>query len=375
VEPQNSIKVVIQLRCAGANLRHISNPLAQAGFLNPSVVLTMPDPSNVRRTFKLVKGTNKNRGVPGKIANSSALNKTAFDEQGFVMTCTSAQDKSCKDGAAKGYREVDARYGYITMNLPIDNKDLEDVWNATDGAIKLPEISLDIIQSLDKPNGGQYRGQAGQLKFNITRSGWDASGRQFSARITTYGEEGYCGGYHSPLILYFDNDRPMYTGVATFKLFGSPGPVYWPEAGSKAYFLALDRNHNGIIDERNELFGNLDSENYDNGFDRLAVLDANHDGVIDAKDPMFSKLVLWHDTKAKGKCIKKDLISLEKKGVVSISLKYDSITRPYGGRAQEKAEASFQFKDGSKNAQNEDLLKEGKVIDVWFRRPTVLSQR
>src|SRR5262249_9100427 len=68
--------------------------------------------------------------------------------------------------------------------------------------------------------------------------------------------------------------------------------------GPKDGFLAIDNNHNGVIDNRSELFGPTDKAA--DGFANLSQFDSNHDGVIDAKDDVFSKLIIWQDANQDG---------------------------------------------------------------------------
>ncbi len=71
-------------------------------------------------------------------------------------------------------------------------------------------------------------------------------------------------------------------------LDGTPDQVALPAAGSA--FLALDRNHNGRIDDGSELFGPASG----NGFAELKSLDGDGDGWIDEDDPAFADLRVWN---------------------------------------------------------------------------------
>jgi hypothetical protein len=237
--------------------------------------------------------------------------------------------------------------------------DLPDFWNATSGFIEMPVVTINFDQVLTFNTWAEFMGHTGAITAYHSAQSWDPNGRKLTVNAVFFGEEGYCGGFHSPLVLFFDNNnRPQYKNIARFDATNTSGAYFWPEKSSHTYFLALDKNKNGRIDKTNELFGNLGGGGV-NGFEALKVYDVNADGVIDIKDEVFSKLLLWQDSTGKAKCLKKDLYTLEKMGVESISLKYKNALRSYNGRAEERQEASFQYKKNGK-------LVAGEVIDVWL---------
>lgn len=73
--------------------------------------------------------------------------------------------------------------------------------------------------------------------------------------------------------------------------------AHWPTATTP--WLAMDRDGDGAITSRAELFGDATvlagGHTAKNGFEALAALDDNADGVIDARDTAFTRLVLWAD--------------------------------------------------------------------------------
>lgn len=116
---------------------------------------------------------------------------------------------------------------------------------------------------------------------------------------------------------------------------GQPMQIAWTATGSGNAFLALDRNHNGKIDNGKELFGNFTEQppcsdggtSCLNGYRALAEFDnpqngGNGDGVIDKRDNVFRHLLLWIDENHDGISQPKELHTLEEMGVFSIGLRY-----------------------------------------------------
>ena len=104
-------------------------------------------------------------------------------------------------------------------------------------------------------------------------------------------------------------------------------------------FLAFDRNGNGRIDDRTELFGALDPAQAQtaNGFTELAKLNTNGDGRIDAQDAAFGSLRIWRDLDGDGLTDAGELQTLAQAGITSINLAatYVNQTRgPQPGGAQ-----------------------------------------
>jgi len=91
-------------------------------------------------------------------------------------------------------------------------------------------------------------------------------------------------------------------------------------------FLALDRNHNGQIDDGSELFGDHTplpgGATAANGFKALVPYDANSDGIIDARDPIWSALLLWTDLSHDGISQASELLPVSQSTVDAISLDY-----------------------------------------------------
>jgi len=85
-----------------------------------------------------------------------------------------------------------------------------------------------------------------------------------------------------------------------------------PFVGANSGFLAIDRNHDGKINNGSELFGPKTG----NGFAELAEYDADHNNWIDENDSIYSKLRVWSKD-ARGN---NSLVSLKQRGVGAIYL-------------------------------------------------------
>jgi len=171
----------------------------------------------------------------------------------------------------------------------------------------------------------------------------------------------WCAGYFSPLMLFFDDSRPQFKWMSNFKI-NEYGRTAWPEPGAPGYFLALDQNEDGLINDVSELFG--DQATSKNGFTALAYHDSNKDNVIDAKDPVFHHLILWRALNGDGVSQDgghgRELYSLADLKVKSISLNYNRDRIISLGPAQFREASKFKFKDSAGRERN------GEIIDVWL---------
>jgi len=151
---------------------------------------------------------------------------------------------------------------------------------------------------------------------------------------------------------------------------GHPIRISWTAPGSGNAFLALDRNHDGKIDNGKEFFGNVTdqpSSNQPNGYLALAEFDkpengGNGDGIIDKRDAVFSHLRLWIDENHDGVSQPGELHSLPELGMYSISLHYRDDAHffdQYGNWFHYQAALNPDPKDG--------ISKDGRLTyDVFF---------
>ena len=107
-------------------------------------------------------------------------------------------------------------------------------------------------------------------------------------------------------------------------------------AGEGSGFLALDKNNDGKINNGSELFGAKSGD----GFKDLAAYDLDHNGWIDENDDIFNKLKVWY----KDEDGNDHLINLKEADVGAIYLR--------------NADTQFSLKDDS-NRLNAEIRKTG----------------
>lgn len=169
----------------------------------------------------------------------------------------------------------------------------------------------------------------------------------------------------SPLVLDLDgkgvNLVPVSQSSATFDVndTGTRQQVGW--VGPTNGILVFDQNHNGIIDNASEWFGQKFSINgatppaNQSGFQALATLAqagatslSEATSLIDAKtgQSYFDELQVWVDSNQNGQTDPGELHSLSSLGITSISLQPTQVNQIVGGNAVDST-ASYTLSDGT----------------------------
>jgi hypothetical protein len=137
----------------------------------------------------------------------------------------------------------------------------------------------------------------------------------------------------SPIILDLNDDGILTQSITQgvhFDLFGSGSKIATGWVARQDGLLALDRNHDGTINDGSELFGSAtrlaDGSTAANGYAALAELDTNHDGIISAADSGFGDLRVWVDANADGVSQAAELRSLADLHIASLNVRTQAVT-------------------------------------------------
>lgn len=360
-----TMQIKINNSCFGTNLRGVTNPVA------PSAI--------IKASFTLVVGSKQYPiwvKYPGMTVAQAGLTVS-----GGVSPIATDQYSVGSGGSAGLYGNT------VIINSPFPtNVSIDQAGNIVDtdpGAVYIVPDSVSFNQTVTDCSGSafgaygvssyvpaqackDYMGQNGPLSATMGAINVSSDKSTVEINVAFPGQTGFCGGYYSPLMVFFDEARPAFTAMTDFPL-NAFAKTAWPEANHPGYFLAID-DGSGKITKKNQLFGNDDK--FKNGFEALKELDTNHDGVIDKRDKAFKNLVLWNDKNGDGISQSEEIIKLSSK-VVKISLKYKSNqVVKQGMYAEEREYSEFTFKDAK------GKLQKGTIVDVWLSpRNFQLSQK
>ena len=116
--------------------------------------------------------------------------------------------------------------------------------------------------------------------------------------------------------------------------------------------LALDRNHNGRIDDFSEISFVHDFRGAATDLEGLYAYDSDGDGFLTQADERFGEFLVWKDTNGNGKSQPHELFTLDELGIVSIALERNDLSplKPEDQRNQVLATSVFETADGARHA-------------------------
>lgn len=348
----------INVYCYGTNLRGVSNPLSPAAQIIAQIEYQAADYSYKFYTLTFP---------------ADMVSKDKSYDQDITPTSIASNDADGVSGVTKFTAHI--RDSVIRVAMKRTRAIGLDLLSSTDDFGKLTNLDdkTNLIKTIrfqqKMPPGTtqqQFMGWDGPLTASVR---WYASenGKQIKVYAGFPGENRYCGGYFSPLVLKFKSPEkvPGLSKTSHFSLYtkelklpGGPRKISWPDFNEETYFLAMDINGNGKIDNGSELFGDING--YENGFANLANYDESKDGVIDEKDKIFSKLLLWKDSDHDGVSHKKEIKKIQALGVSSISLTYEKGLREIGRSGKVLGPGEFTYKD------KKGSITKGSVWDVFL---------
>lgn len=242
--------------------------------------------------------------------------------------------------------EQDPDYQILRRSFALaEERDLKAESSATvesTGAVSVPQPPVGIdLSGFEVESSGQ------RLELHIRA---DESGKGQRLTLEIVSAEAVQRG--DPLALDLSGMGFTTTGIAggvDFDLDGDGLPERMSTVYGGTWFLALDRNDNGRIDDGRELFGDQNGARH--GFAELARYDDNSDGRIDRQDQVFSRLRLLQLKADGGQVLK----TLEEAGVAAIELNHREVQKALSAYDQIAQLGRFIRNDGT-TGQAADLL-------------------
>ena len=176
----------------------------------------------------------------------------------------------------------------------------------------------------------------------------------------------FIGRYNvDPIVIDCDGDGlefiPLQDSHVQFGVGEEARRMAWvgPEDG----LLAWDRNHNGVIDQLDEIAFAEDGEADSFGRSDLQILqqarvDQNQDGLLSSSDPVWQAFYLWRDADSNGISTPNELRSLDQAGVLKLHLSANVLNRAEGPDVRVRGYTRVEMQDG----------RQLQAADVWLRR-------
>ena len=174
----------------------------------------------------------------------------------------------------------------------------------------------------------------------------------------------------TPIMLDLNGDGIRTLAAAQGVLFDLAGTGHasrWGWAAGGDGLLVRDRNHDGLINDGTELYGQAtlkgDGTRAGNGYAAMALDDTNHDGHLNATDAHWKELQVWVDANHDGKTDQGELHALADFGIAELDLQATAGTSTHEGNLIGLV-SSYTKTDGSLHA----------MADVWFAKDVALVE-
>ncbi|MED4330902.1 calcium-binding protein, partial [Schinkia azotoformans] len=222
-----------------------------------------------------------------------------------------------------------------------------------------------ILELLPKPNG-QIIKDMGEILLDKLSERFDKSViDKFKEWLNKFNES---FSIHppriDPLIIDLDGDgieTRNVNGQTYFDLDRNGFAEQTGWVGSDDGLLVLDRNHDGIINNGGELFGDQtllrNGQLAKSGFQALSDLDDNADGKIDSSDTEFNNIKIWRDQNGDGISSESELYSLNELGIKSLSTNFISTNIQDNEGNIQARKGAFERFDGTSGQMGDYLLE------------------
>ncbi|WP_374030777.1 hypothetical protein [Bdellovibrio bacteriovorus] len=187
----DGIVVNISNTCFGTNLRHVSNPISPHSVVEAHLTL-------------------REKGALKTYIVKYPAGKVVTTDQGDAPV---TQLTDLPAGVKAEYAGKNVR---IILPVNFTTKVDEEGNISNDFEAKLEAVSFKQTFAPGK-GGGEYMGSEGTLSATTYTSN-SKDGKQYSISAFFPGENGYCGGFFSPLMVFFDDKMPNFTAVVDFPL-------------------------------------------------------------------------------------------------------------------------------------------------------------
>ncbi|NIB43020.1 hypothetical protein HBA55_25655 [Pseudomaricurvus alkylphenolicus] len=188
------------------------------------------------------------------------------------------------DGDPAKALEVNSTASSQTLTVESSPDTLNAADTSADDSIANVRIRLQESESLQIHMQGQVTlGDGREMSFAFSES----QRRELDIRLQVSFAE--AATLIDPLVINLDGPLSLQDKTVAFDLNGDTLKEELSQLDRGSYYLALDHNGNGNIDDGSELFGAISGD----GFGELALLDTDGNGLIDASDRHFSQLMLF----------------------------------------------------------------------------------